>query len=193
MISTRDTLNVGTSNRASGGNGDRRSLLARITKGLLAGAAGAALALGLTMPNDTVAQESSDDLKRFILIGLCEPRDDSPETLAGFKEWFVDQHVEDTAMGPNFVRGRAYGLVGKHLNGATFTDYISFYEVDAPNWEEAERVLNEWQANPNAWEGRQNHTDTGRRVGAVLSCPGSGWYELLGSWDGPAKATTKWE
>lgn len=152
-----------------------------------------ALVICLVFPNDAAAQKPAEGLKRFILIGLCEPVDDKPETVAGFKEWFVEQHVEDVAHAPGFVRGRVYGLRGPHLKGATYTKYISFYEVDAPDWEQAEKVLNAWQRNPTAWEGRAKHTATGKRVGQVMKCPGSGWYELLGSYDGPAKATTKWE
>ncbi len=167
------------------------SVFDRVCKATVSGFSAAALILGFGLPDSVWAQEPEGELKRFILIGLCEPADDKPETLAGFKEWFVNQHVEDVAHGPNFVRGRVYELRGKHLTGPTYTDYISFYEVDAPSWEEAERALNEWQRNPNAWEGRAHHMETGKRVGNVLSCPGSGWYELLGSWDGPAKASTK--
>jgi hypothetical protein len=161
--------------------------LARVTKGVIFGVAAAVLAVGLALPNDAAAQEK----KRFILIGLCEPVDDTAKTKAGFDEWFVNQHVEDVSHTPNFVRSRVYELRGKHGGGATFTDYISFYEVDATSWEEAEKVLNAWQRNPNAWEGRANHSATGKRVGSVMKCPGSGWYEMLNSYDGPAKATTK--
>jgi hypothetical protein len=158
-----------------------------VTKGVIFGVAAAVLAVGLALPNDAAAQEK----KRFILIGLCEPVDDTAKTKAGFDEWFVNQHVEDVSHTPNFVRSRVYELRGKHGGGATFTDYISFYEVDATSWEEAEKVLNAWQRNPNAWEGRANHSATGKRVGSVMKCPGSGWYEMLNSYDGPAKATTK--
>jgi hypothetical protein len=161
--------------------------LARVIKGAIFGVAAAVLAVGLALPNDAAAQEK----KRFILIGLCEPVDDTAKTKAGFDEWFVNQHVEDVSHTPNFVRSRVYELRGKHGGGATFTDYISFYEVDATSWEEAEKVLNAWQRNPNAWEGRANHSATGKRVGSVMKCPGSGWYEMLNSYDGPAKATTK--
>jgi hypothetical protein len=162
--------------------------------GAMVSVAAAALAIGLSLPNHVAAQgQQAGELKRFILIGLCQPANDKPETLAGFKEWFVNQHVEDVAHTPGFVRGRVYELRGPHGKGATYTKYISLYEADAPNWEQAEKVLNAWQRNPNAWEGRANHTATGKRVGSVLSCPGSGWYEMLGSWNGPMKATTKWD
>jgi hypothetical protein len=68
----------------------------------------------------------------------------------------------------------------------TVSDYLSLYEVEAPSYEEAERILNEWQANPDAWQGRQRHLETERRIGSLpIKIKGSGWYELLGSYDGP--------
>ena len=112
-----------------------RSVLIRVRKAAISGVAAAALAVGPLLPNNVSAQASDGELKRFILIGLCEPADDSPETLAGFNEWYVNQHVEDVAHGPNFARGRVYGLRGQHLSGPTYTDYISVYAVDAPSWE----------------------------------------------------------
>ena len=195
MKPTKEPLPVEASNAGDQGVHDesaRRSFFGRVTKGALFGVAAAAFAVGLVLPSDAAAQEApAEGLKRFILIGLCEPVDDSPKTLAGFDEWFVNQHVEDVSHTPNFVRSRVYKLKGKHGGGATYTDFISFYEVDAPSWEEAEKVLNAWQRDPNAWEGRANHSATGKRVGNVLSCPGSGWYEMLNSYDGPARPATK--
>ena len=82
-------------------------------------------------------------MPRFVLIGLCEPS--SADDQAQFDEWFVDQHIEDTAMCPNFVKGSVFKLSGPHLDGETVSGYLSLYEVEAPSYEEAERVLNEWQ------------------------------------------------
>ena len=42
-------------------------------------------------------------MAKFILIGLCEPVSESDQ--AAFDEWFVDQHIEDTARCPNFIKG----------------------------------------------------------------------------------------
>jgi hypothetical protein len=185
MEPIRDLLSVS--------NVNNQSVFGRVEKCVISGVAAAVVAVGLALPIEVAAEEPKGELKRFILIGLCEPTDDSPETLEGFREFFVDQHVEDVSKTPNFVRSRVYELRGKHLKGATFTDFISFYEVDATSWEEAERVLNEWQRDPDAWEGRAHHMETGKRVGNVLSCPGSGWYEMLHTYDGPAKVTSKLE
>ena len=124
-------------------------------------------------------------MPQFLLIGLCEPA--STDKQAEFDEWFVNQHIEDTTHCPNFVRGRVFKLSGAHLDGKTISDYISLYEVEAPSYAEAERVLNEWQANPNAWSGRKHHMETGARMGDIpLKVKGSGWYELIESYDGPA-------
>lgn len=116
-------------------------------------------------------------MPRFVLIGLVEPP--SADMQEAFDEWFVGQHVEDTARCPNFVSGAAYKLSGGHLGSAPVSQYLSIYEVDAPSYEEAEKVLNQWQRDPNAWEGRQLHRDTGAKHGrSPLKVLGSGWYEL---------------
>ena len=122
-------------------------------------------------------------MPRFILIGLCEPT--SADAQAQFDEWFVDQHIEDTARCPIFIRGSVFKLRGPHLDAETVSDYLSLYEVEAPSYEEAERVINEWQSNPDAWEGRKKHLETGSKVGRILKIRGSGWYELIKSFDGP--------
>ena len=125
-------------------------------------------------------------MPQFLLIGLCEPLD--PEDDDAFQEWFVGQHIEDTAKCPNFIRGRVFRLSGPHLDGETVSDYISVYEVEADSYEEAERVLNEWQADPDAWEGRAHHRATAKKFGRMpMQIKGSGWYELLGSYDGPGR------
>lgn len=125
-------------------------------------------------------------MPRFVLIGLCEPQ--SADDQAGFDEWFIDQHIEDTAKCPIFVRGSVFKLSGDHVGIETAAGYLSLYEVEAPSYEEAERTLNEWQANPDAWEGRKKHIETRERLGGgiPMNINGSGWYELLKSFDGPA-------
>ncbi len=123
-------------------------------------------------------------MTRYVLIGLCEPL--SEDDQAVFDEWFIDQHIEDTTRCPNFVKGSVYTLKGQHLDGKTISNYLSIYEVEAPSYEEAERVLNEWQADRNAWAGRAHHLETMEKVGKLpIKINGSGWYELLSSFDGP--------
>ena len=126
-------------------------------------------------------------MPRFVLIGLCEPLSD--EDQAAFDEWFVNQHIEDTTRCPQFVRGSVYKLAGPHLDLATKSGYLSLYEVEAPSYAEAERVLNEWQATSNAWAGRAHHMATMEKHGEIpMAIRGSGWFELLKSYDGPASA-----
>jgi len=123
-------------------------------------------------------------MTRYVLIGLCEPT--SPDDQAIFDEWFIDQHIEDTTRCPNFIKGSIYKLSGPHLDGKTVSNYLSVYEVEAESYEEAERALNDWQADSNAWEGRSHHIETMQRAGRLpIQINGSGWYELLKSFDGP--------
>jgi hypothetical protein len=124
-------------------------------------------------------------MPKFVLIGLCEPL--AEEHQAAFDEWFIEQHIEDTTNCPNFVRGRVFKLAGPHLNLETRSEYLSLYEVEAPTYEEAERVLNEWQSDINAWEGRKRHLETGEKFGSIpMKIKGSAWYEELKSFEGPA-------
>jgi hypothetical protein len=123
-------------------------------------------------------------MPRFVLIGTREPQ--NADDQVAFDEWFVDQHIEDTTQCPNMIRGSIFKLDGPHLDIDTPSAYLSLYEVEAPSYEEAERVLNEWQANPNAWEGRSHHTDTAEKLGGIpMNINGSGWYKLIKSYSGP--------
>ena len=71
-------------------------------------------------------------------------------------------------------------MSGPHLDLETKSRYISIYEVEAASYEEAERILNEWQANPEAWAGRANHMQTMEKFGSIpMKINGSGWYEEL--------------
>lgn len=124
-------------------------------------------------------------MPRFVLIGLCEPQ--TVDDQAAFDEWFIDQHIEDTAHCPHMIRGRVFKLSGPHLDIDTASGYLSLYEVEAPSYEEAERVLNDWQADPDAWAGRRRHLETGEKSGGIpMAIRGSGWYELIQSYEGPA-------
>ncbi len=123
-------------------------------------------------------------MPRYTLIGLCEPQSD--ENQAAFDEWFIDQHIEDTAHCPHMISGSVYELKGPHLDIENASRYLSVYEVEAESYEEAERILNEWQADPNAWEGRAHHQATGDKYGGIpMNIRGSGWFELIKSYPGP--------
>ena len=68
----------------------------------------------------------------------------------------------------------AASQLGGYQNIATVSQYLSTYEADAESWGEAERVLNAWQADPDAWAGRKHHQETGRRLGRTMKTIGSG-------------------
>ncbi len=116
-------------------------------------------------------------MARFILIGLVEPT--SPEDQEAFDDFYLGQHIYDTALCPNFLSGTVYKLRGGHVGIDIPSEYIAIYEVDAESYEEAERVLNEWQRDPNAWEGRAEHNEAGAAMDHTpLRVKGSGWYEF---------------
>lgn len=118
-------------------------------------------------------------MARFILIGLVEPGSDSPEDQRAFDDHYLGQHIYDTALCPNFLSGTVYKLRGGHVGIDIPSEYIAIYEVDAESYEEAERVLNEWQRDPNAWEGRAEHNRAmAEAKGTPLKVKGSGWYEF---------------
>jgi hypothetical protein len=62
-------------------------------------------------------------MARYLLMGLCEPT--SAEDQAIFDEWFIDQHIEDTAKCPHFIKGSVYKLSRTHLDGETVSNYLS--------------------------------------------------------------------
>lgn len=116
-------------------------------------------------------------MARFVLIGLIEPP--SPEDQELFDEWYLGQHIYDTALCPKFLSGTVYKLRGGHVGIDTPSEYLCVYEVDAESYEEAERVLNEWQRDPDAWEGRAVHNEALAGTDAIpLKVKGSGWYEF---------------
>ena len=118
-------------------------------------------------------------MARFILIGLVEPASDSPEDQKAFDDHYLGQHIYDTALCPNFLSGTVYKLRGGHVGIDIPSEYIAIYEVDAESYEEAERVLNEWQRDPDAWEGRAEHNRAMAESEATpLKVKGSGWYEF---------------
>ena len=118
-------------------------------------------------------------MARFILIGLVEPASGSPEDQQAFEDHYLGQHIYDTALCPNFLSGTVYKLRGGHVGIDIPSEYIAIYEVDAESYEEAERVLNEWQRDPNAWEGRAEHNRAmAETEGTPLKVKGSGWYEF---------------
>lgn len=88
------------------------------------------------------------------------------------------------------MRGSVFNLSRPHLDGRTVSDYLSIYEVDASSYEEAERVPNDWQRNPDAWKGRRRHLETADKSGGIpLRVNDPGWHELIKFLDGPKAKT----
>tara|TARA_B100000809_G_scaffold251008_1_gene284078 strand:+ start:200 stop:550 length:351 start_codon:yes stop_codon:yes gene_type:complete len=108
-------------------------------------------------------------MARFILVGLVEPQSEAQQQ--DFDDWYLGNHIEDTALCPNFLSGSVYKLTGKHVGIPSPSEYICIYEVDAESSEEAERALNEYQRDPDAWPGREPGNGS-------LKVLGSGWYEF---------------
>ena len=59
-------------------------------------------------------------MPRFVLIGLCEPK--NVENQAAFDEWFIEQHIEDTAHCPNMVRGSVHDVLRRQMRTKEYRD-----------------------------------------------------------------------
>ena len=104
--------------------------------------------------------------RKLILMGLIEPEADMEQA---FKDWYLGNHVEDTYHCPNISSARCFKLV-KGFMDASPGDYLTIYEFEGEDAEEAERILNEYQADPDSYPPRLPANDSVK----VLS---TGWYE----------------
>lgn len=102
---------------------------------------------------------------RLVLMGLVQPKKDKVEA---FKEWYLGNHVEDTYNCPNVTSVRCFKSVRGFL-GDPPSGYLTMYEFEGEDAEEAERVLAKYQSDPSAWEKRMPGNDSMEIVGA-------GWY-----------------
>ena len=105
--------------------------------------------------------------KKLILMGLIEP--ETEDHVAAFKEWYLDNHVEDTFNCPNIKSVRCFKAVRGFLGDAP-GGYLTIYEFEGEDAEEAERVLAAYQADQDAWPQRQPANDSVKTIGA-------GWYQ----------------
>jgi hypothetical protein len=105
--------------------------------------------------------------KKLVLMGLIEP--ETEDHVAAFKEWYLGNHVEDTFNCPNITSVRCFKAVRGFL-GDSPGGYLTIYEFEGEDAEEAERVLAAYQADPDAWPQRQPANDSVKTIGA-------GWYE----------------
>ena len=106
-------------------------------------------------------------MAKLILVGMVEPQ---PGMEKDYEEWYLGNHVEDTANCPAILSGTVYRLV-KGFAGTTPAKNITIYEFDAETAEEAEQILAEYQRNPEAWPARLPGNGSLKIVGA-------GWYEF---------------
>ena len=104
--------------------------------------------------------------KKLILMGLVEPETD--DLVEAFNEWYLGNHVEDTYNCPNITAVRSFKAVRGFL-GDPPSGYLTIYEFEGEDAEEAERILGEYQSDPNAYPPRQPANGSMKVVGA-------GWY-----------------
>ena len=105
--------------------------------------------------------------KTLILVGLVEPK--SADLVGAFNAWYLGNHVEDTYHCPNIKSVRCFKAERGFL-GAAPAQYLTVYEFEGQDAEQAERVLATYQADPKAWAKRQPNNDSMKIVGA-------GWYK----------------
>lgn len=105
-------------------------------------------------------------MAKLVLVGLVQPEKDK---LEAFNEWYLGNHVEDTYNCPNITSVRCFKATRGFL-GAPPSEYLTIYEFEGEDAEEAERILGEYQADPGSWEKRQPNNGSMEVVGA-------GWYE----------------
>ena len=106
-------------------------------------------------------------MAKMVLIGMVEPQ---PGKEKEFEDWYLGNHVEDTANCPNILAGTVYKLA-KGFAGTTPAGYVTIYEFDEDDAEHAEKILAEYQRNPAAWPARLPGNGSLKIVGA-------GWYRF---------------
>ena len=106
-------------------------------------------------------------MAKMVLVGMIEPQEGMEKE---FEDWYLNNHVEDTSNCPNILAGTVYRL-SKGFAGTTPAQYISIYEFEGDNEDEAEATLAKYQQDPNAWHARLPGNGSLKIVGA-------GWYKF---------------
>jgi hypothetical protein len=106
-------------------------------------------------------------MAKLILVGMVEP---NPGMEKEFDEWYLGNHVEDTANCPAILNGTVYELA-KGFAGTTPAGYLTIYEFDCDSEDEAEALLAKYQRDPSAWPARLPGNGSLKIVGA-------GWYKF---------------
>jgi len=105
--------------------------------------------------------------RKLILMGLIEP--ETEDLVEAFNEWYLGNHVEDTSNCPNITSARCFKAVQGFL-GESPGAYLSIYEFEGEDVDEAGRILDQYQADPDAYPPREPANGSVKTLGA-------GWYE----------------
>ena len=101
-----------------------------------------------------------------MLIGLVQPKADMVEAC---NDWYLGNHVEDTYNAPHITSARCYRAVRGFVTDAP-SGYLTIYEFTGTDAEEAERLLGEYQSDPEGWAERRPNNGS-------LEIVSAGWYE----------------
>lgn len=105
--------------------------------------------------------------RKLVLLGLVGPKNDS--AIDAFKDWYLENHIEDTARCPEVRSARSYRAV-KGFLGEPPAPYFTVYEFAGADAEAAEAALAVYQQDPQGWRNRQPGNDS-------MAVMGAGWYE----------------
>lgn len=115
-------------------------------------------------------------MSKLILVGLVEPVSEAakPE----FDEWYLNNHIEDTAHCPGVNSATTYEFVETPgtADYPRMSQYLTVYDFDLTDAAEAERVLGEYQNDPNAYPRRVPPTPAWP-VHESMKVIGRGWYQ----------------
>lgn len=104
--------------------------------------------------------------KKLILVGLVQSMDKANES--AFKEWYLGNHVEDTFNCPNVSKVSCF-KAARGFMGDSPSGYITIYEFEGEDAEAAEKILGDYQSDPNSYPDRMENNNSMEIVGA-------GWY-----------------
>jgi hypothetical protein len=107
-------------------------------------------------------------MARWQLIGFIQPAEGAK--LEDFRAWYLENHVEDTVNCPGFVSARVFECA-RPFRGTSPPGWMTIYEVEADDLEQAEAVLSRYQRDPNAYAKRLPRNGS-------LQILSAGWYRL---------------
>ncbi len=104
--------------------------------------------------------------KKLVLVGLVQP--ESEDLVQAFNDWYLGNHVEDTFNCPNITSVRCF-KAARGFMGDPPSEYLTIYEFEGEDAEQAEAILAAYQADPNGWSQRQPNNNS-------MAVVGAGWY-----------------